>query len=111
MVDGPLVSVIALCYNHSRFVVECLESIRTQTYQPLHIILIDDQSKDNSVALIEEWIGTHHVTCTFIKHTTNKGICKSLNEGLSLARGKYISIIATDDVWLPEKLEHQVPIM
>ena len=111
MVDKPLVSVIALCYNHSRFVAECLESIRNQTYQHLQLIVIDDESKDDSVALIEEWISTHDVTCTFIKHTTNKGICKSLNEGLALARGKYISIIGTDDVWLPDKLEHQVPVM
>jgi glycosyltransferase involved in cell wall biosynthesis len=111
VVDGPLVSVIALCYNHSRFVVECLESIRKQTYQHLQLIVIDDESKDDSVAIIEEWISTHDVTCTFIKHTTNRGICKTVNEGLALARGKYISIIGTDDVWLPDKLEHQVPIM
>lgn len=107
----PLVSVITVCYNHSRFVVECLESIRQQTYQDVQLIIIDDCSKDNSVALIRDWIKTHKVKCVFIAHTKNKGLCKTLNEALNYADGKYISMIATDDVWMLDKIENQVEQM
>ena len=41
----------------------------------------------------------------------NKGICRSLNEALSVANGKYISMVASDDVWLPDKMERQVEIL
>ena len=52
----PLVSVIALCYNHARFVLECLESIRHQSYKNTELIIVDDCSRDNSVELIRNWI-------------------------------------------------------
>jgi len=108
MQDDPLVSVIALCYNHSRYVIECLESIRTQTYKNVQLIVLDDCSRDNSVERIQQWISDHSVDCFFIEHRANKGICKTLNEGMRHAKGRYISLIATDDIWMPDKLEHQV---
>lgn len=107
----PVVSVIALCYNHERFVVECLESIRNQTFTDMELIILDDCSCDRSVAITETWIRDHRISCRFIKHTENRGICRSLNEALSHATGKYVALIATDDVWLPTKLEHQVGVM
>jgi glycosyltransferase involved in cell wall biosynthesis len=106
--DYPVVSVIALCYNHSRYVLECLESIRAQTYEKVQVILLDDCSRDTSVELIEQWMSDHSVEWMFIKHRTNKGICKTLNEGMRHAKGKYIALIGTDDIWLSDKLEHQV---
>ncbi|MDQ3686912.1 MAG: glycosyltransferase [Acidobacteriota bacterium] len=104
----PLVSVIAMCYNHSRFVVECLESIRLQTYKNTELIIMDDCSEDNSVEIIKAWIEENGVRCVFIPHTENKGICKTLNEALSHARGKYVMTISTDDVCLPDRLESHV---
>ena len=106
--NSPLVTAIAVCYNHSRFVVECLESIRNQTYRSIQLIIIDDCSTDNSVVLIRDWIDRHKTECTFIAHRKNQGICKTLNEALRLANGKYISMIAADDVWMLDKIEHQV---
>src|SRR5678815_3959281 len=111
MENYPLVSVIALCYNHSRYVLECLESIRAQTYKNVQVILLDDFSRDSSVGLIEQWISDHSIEWIFIKHLANKGICKTLNEGMYHATGKYIALIATDDVWMPDKLHHQVKEM
>lgn len=104
----PLVSVIALCYNHARFVLECLESIRHQSYKNTELIIVDDCSRDNSVELIRNWIAENEVKCVFIAHGENKGICKSLNEALSHANGKYVMPIATDDVCLPDRLETHV---
>lgn len=108
--SSPLVSVIALCYNHAQYVVECLESIRKQTYQSIELLIIDDCSKDNSIEVIKEWIAKHHVNCTFIPHAVNLGICKTLNEALSHIKGKFVAITSTDDVWLEDKLEQQIKV-
>lgn len=109
--DLPLVTIIALCYNHEKYVVECLEHIRAQTYTNTELIIMDDCSRDRSAFIISDWIEKNEVSCTFIAHTRNVGICKSLNEALSRTQGEHISMIATDDTWEPEKIEHQVAIM
>lgn len=108
---SPLVTVFVGCYNHARFVVEALESVRLQTYPNIQLIIWDDCSQDNSVDVIEDWIRQHNVRCTFLAHKTNLGICKSLNEALYISKGKYISGVAADDVWLPDKTSRQVKIM
>lgn len=108
---NPLVTVIACCYNHSAFLVESLESIRQQTYPHVQLIIIDDASHDDSDAIITNWIAEHRMPCTYRRHQTNKGICKTLNEALSHAKGKYVSFLATDDLLALDKLEHQVNIM
>ena len=107
----PLVSVFVGCYNHARFVIEALESVRLQTYPNIQLIIWDDCSQDNSVEVIEDWIRKHNVQCTFLAHKANLGICKSLNEVLSHSTGKYISGVAADDIWLPDKTSRQVQIM
>jgi glycosyltransferase involved in cell wall biosynthesis len=109
--DSPLVSVIVGCYNQSRFVVETLESIKAQTYKPTQLIIFDDYSSDDSAAIIEKWLQENRIDCTFIRHQKNQGICKSLNEALSVATGKYVSMVASDDIWLPDKITRQVEIM
>jgi len=107
----PLVTAFVGCYNHSRFVEECLDSVRHQTYPNLQVIIFDDGSKDNSVSVIDTWLKKHRLDWQFISHTRNVGICASLNEVLPLARGKYISMVAADDVWLPDKTARQVEMM
>lgn len=109
--NGPLVTVFVGCYNQSRFVEECLDSVRHQTYPNLQIIIFDDCSKDNSVSVINTWLKKRRLDWQFIPHTRNMGICGSLNEVLRLAHGKYISMVAADDVWLPDKTARQVAMM
>ena len=110
ILELPLVTVIACCYNHERFAVECLEGIRNQTYSNIQLIITDDCSKDRSVEVIEDWIKTHEVKCRFIKHTENQGLPKTLNEALVFAEGKYVSIISTDDVWMLKFIEKRVKV-
>jgi len=104
----PLVSVIAVCFNHSRFLAECLDSIRNQTYKNVQLLIIDDCSTDSSVLTIRDWISRTKMDCTFLVHKENMGVCSTLNEALSYANGKYVAMIATDDIWMPEKLARQV---
>jgi glycosyltransferase involved in cell wall biosynthesis len=110
-VATPRVTVIATCFNHKRFLVDCLESIRAQTYQNVELIILDDRSTDGSPDLIDDWLRTTGVNARFIAHGKNMGICRSRNEALRHATGKYVATISTDDVWLPEKLAVQTEMM
>ena len=107
----PLVSAIVLNYNHARFVIDCLDTVKAQDYPNLEIIVNDDASKDDSVALIEAWLAKTNIPHQFIKNKTNQGVCRSLNNTLKIARGKYVSGIAADDVWLPGKLRTKVEML
>ena len=105
--DFP-VTVIAMCFNHERFLIECLESIRFQTSQNFQLIVTDDCSRDGSAELIEVWLKKYRPDALFLRHQKNVGICKTLNEALSHAKGEYISMIATDDIWESFKIERQL---
>jgi glycosyltransferase involved in cell wall biosynthesis len=107
----PVVTAFVGCYNHSRFVEECLDSVRNQTYPNLQVIIFDDCSADSSVLVIDTWLKKHRINWHFIRHKRNIGICASLNEVLRLARGKYVCMIAADDVWLPDKTARQVEMI
>lgn len=103
----PLVSVICLCYNHSQFLWEGLDSVRSQTYPHLEIIVVDDASTDNSPALLQQY-QKQHPEIKLILHRQNTGNCRAFNEALALAAGEYIIDFATDDVLLPGRVTEQV---
>ena len=100
--EKPLVSVVIPCYNHEKFVQDCIQSVIDQTYENIELIIIDDGSKDNSVKVIQELADKYGFT--FI-HRPNKGLSATLNEGIRLSKGKYFSAIASDDILFLEKIE------
>lgn len=104
----PLVTVIATCFNHERYVVESLESIRAQTYPNIQLIVADDASTDGSVELIRDWARETATVCTFVFHEENQGVCRTRNDALAHARGDYVAGISTDDLWLPGRIAVQV---
>lgn len=104
-------SAIVLCYNHAKFVTECLEGVRLQNYPNLELIVNDDASRDDSAAIIQAWLSRNAIPHRFLRNETNRGVCRSLNNALLHARGKYISGIAADDIWLSGKLLAQVGTM
>jgi glycosyltransferase involved in cell wall biosynthesis len=103
--EKPLVSLFVVCYNHARFVYKALESARKQTYQNIELIILDDCSSDRSVEIIENWIVEHQVNCKFIKHPTNVGVVRSLNECIRISSGKFVSFFAADDCIFNNKTE------
>lgn len=105
--DPPLVTVIALCYNHAPYLRECLASVRMQTYPNIELIIIDDSSTDGSAELIRVFVASNPGT-TVIFHEHNEGNCRAFNEALRLARGKFVVDLACDDVLLPDRLARQV---
>lgn len=109
--ESPVVTVIALCFNHTQFLHECLSSIAAQTQQDFQLIVTDDCSQDNSADLIQTWLTAHRPDAIFIRHNHNVGLCKTLNEALAHSKGEFISMIATDDAWEPDKIERQLTEM
>lgn len=110
MSDQPLVSIVAVCYNHAQFVVETLDSIKAQTYPNIELLIMDDCSSDDSVAVIKDWIERHDYDCTLVAHQENQGLCKTLNESLSILKGKYFQLVACDDTLLETKIATQVAL-
>lgn len=103
----PIVTVVCLCFNHEKFVLECLESIENQTYTNIELIVVDDFSQDGSVALIAEYLSNKpHIT--FLRNTLNLGSTKSFNQALRLAKGTLIMDLAADDVLLQTAIEDLV---
>jgi len=107
----PLVTVGLICYNHARFVVEALDSIRAQAYPSLHLVVVDDCSSDDSAKVIREWLNMHWPTAVFVAHEINTGVCRSVNDVLANAKGKYIRCLAADDRWAPDTLPRQIEVM
>jgi glycosyltransferase involved in cell wall biosynthesis len=103
----PLVSIICLCYNHERFLRQALDSVLAQIYPRVEVIVVDDLSKDNSVAIIQEYVAAHP-QIHFIQHTQNQGNCRSFNEAFAMSKGEFIIDFATDDVLHPERVAKQV---
>lgn len=105
--DFPLVTVICLCYNHERFVKEAVESVLSQTYPSIQIIIVDDASTDNSRNVIDE-IARQNSQIEYLPLGKNIGNCAAFNRGLRLAKGKFVVDFATDDVMLPNRIARQV---
>ncbi len=106
----PTVSVICLCYNHARFIVEALDSVLAQTYVPVELIIVDDASSDGSAAVIQKWLESHP-GILFIQQPVNLGNCRAFNLGLKRATGKYIIDLAGDDRLTPHRVERGVAVM
>lgn len=104
----PLVSVIIPSYNHEIYIEKSLRSVLEQTYKNIEIIVIDDGSKDNTVNLLKELQKNNHF---ILESQENMGVCKTLNKAISISKGKYIAILASDDYWDLTKIEKQVKVL
>ena len=108
--NKPLVSVIIPAYNHEKYIIDCLKSVINQTYSNIQIIVINDGSTDSTERVIKEFINSTNSNINFISKR-NEGICKTLNKGLNIAKGKYISCLASDNMFAPQMIEKEVEFM
>lgn len=108
----PMVSIIIPCYNHEKFIIRTLESVIADNYPNKEIILINDGSKDESDAVIRQWLSAaaQKELVTYINRA-NKGICATLNEMIGLAKGKYILPLASDDCLYGNNIAKRVAIL
>ena len=78
--EKSLVSVICVCYNQGSFIRETLESALKQTYDRVELIVVDDNSEDDSLKEIDQ-VKQAHPPIQFIQNETNQGYCKAFNQG------------------------------
>lgn len=104
------VSVVVPSYNHARFVERALRSIFEQTLAPAELIVIDDGSADDSPRVVERVLRDCPFSCQVIARP-NRGLCATLNEGLSLSRGEFFAYLGSDDLWLPDFLRARVSLL
>ena len=107
MQENPLVSIICLAFNHEKYVVETLNSVVEQNYQPIELIIVDDCSTDNTKLVINNWL-LSHPEVQFIVNEANRGNTKSFNNALKFAKGEYIIDLAADDLIVPNGIELQI---
>jgi len=100
----PEVSVIIPTFDCGAYIGEAIESVLKQTYQDFEIIIVDDGSTDNT----RELVSSFHDERLQYRYQENRGASDARNTGIKASRGKYISFLDADDVWLPLKLELQV---
>jgi len=105
-----LVSVLIPSYNHEKFISETIESVLNQNFRDLELIIIDDYSSDKSPEIIKKYKEIDDRIKVFF-HNENKGISKTENELINLARGKYIAFLNSDDIWREDKLEKQLKVL
>src|SRR5262245_43588983 len=100
------VSVIVPCFNAEAFLPETLRSVCSQTWQHLHVLVVNDGSTDLTAEIAKEW--SRRDTRVRLLNKTNGGLSAARNLGLDHARGKYVAFIDGDDLWHPSKIEKHV---
>ncbi len=101
----PAVSVVIPVYNHEKFVVEALDSVRAQTWSDWELIVIDDGSTDQSWSVLQEYLHRYRDDRIRLFRQSNAGSHATLNKGLTMARSPYVTILNSDDRYVPERLQ------
>lgn len=103
MNNFPLVSVIMPTYNHAKFIEQAIISVLNQTYKNFEIIIIDNNSNDNTQAIVKKYKKNYKIRSFLI---SNDGVIgKSRNYGIIKAKGNFVAFLDSDDYWYSNKLE------
>lgn len=105
--NKPLVSAVMATYNNADFIVEAIESVLTQDYRNLELIIVDDGSTDGTPDILAAYAEDPRVTMI---RQENQGQTVAKNAGLARSRGKYVAFCDSDDYWLPGKIGKQVEV-
>ena len=108
--DTPVtVSVIMPAYNAERYIEAAIRSVMCQSLESWELIVIDDCSRDATVAVAER-LAREDPRIRVLRNEENLGVAKTRNKGLDLCRGDYAALLDSDDLWYPEKLASQVAL-
>lgn len=113
MTNEPLVSIITPFLNAEKFFDECIESVLRQTYTHWELLLVDDGSSDKSTQIARRYANKYPEKIFYREHQhhQNRGASASRNLGIQTSKGKLIAFLDSDDIYLPQKLEVQVPLL
>lgn len=101
--EKPIISIIVPVYNVEQYIAKCLASIQAQTFSNFEAILVDDGSPDNCGKICDAFAATD--TRFRVIHQVNGGLSNARNSGLSVAKGKYIGFVDSDDSIAPDMYE------
>ena len=104
--DQSIVSIIIPCYNRADYIAQTVESVLNQTYPNIELIVVDDGCTDNSRDILEQY--SDRITILEHPGRANRGQSAAINLGLRQARGTFIAILDSDDLFNPEKIDLQV---
>lgn len=107
-IPPPVISVCIPSYNNGQFIARTCESVLNQTYGNFEIIVCDDHSSDNTVAVVK---GISDPRIKLVENPVNLGMGENWNKALSYARGKYVKLLCGDDILYPDCLALQTRAM
>jgi glycosyltransferase involved in cell wall biosynthesis len=108
-INSELISVVMSAYNHAHYVGAAIESVLAQSHKNIEFLIADDGSSDGTVEEINKF---YDPRITFLAFDANRGACAATNELIAMARGQYICIMNSDDIWCSvDKLRYQIGIL
>ncbi|WP_294174292.1 glycosyltransferase family 2 protein [uncultured Sphingomonas sp.] len=109
---SPRVSCIIIFLDEERFLGQAIDSVLAQTVSDWELILVDDGSTDRSEEVARSYVAAHAQRVRYVTHPgrKNRGMSASRNLGLRHARGEYVAFLDGDDIWLADKLAHQLSL-
>ena len=105
----PKVSIIVPVYNAGRFLEQTLQSVIQQDFTDWELLLVNDCSTDNSVEIIHQHKEDRRIR--LINLEKNSGAAVARNQGIKMARGRFLAFLDSDDLWMPDKLSKQLDFM
>jgi len=101
----PRITVLMPVHNGEAYLREAIESILSQTFTDFELLIIDDASTDDSVAIVQSFTDSR---IRLVRNRMNLGVALTLNKGIDLARGNYIARMDADDISLPRRFQAQL---
>ena len=105
-----LVSIVMPAHNSEGSLRESVQSVVAQIYKEWELIIVDDASRDNTLAVATQF-ASDEPRIRVMRLEQNVGVAEARNRGINAARGQYLAFLDSDDLWLPNKLETQIGFM
>lgn len=109
-----IISVLVPVYNHQKYVEYCLESVKNQKNCNIELLICDDCSSDMSYEIVKNWVNKNSISfqkVKLIRNEVNLGVAKTCNKMINMSSGKFVKIIASDDMLVPDSLEKYIMFM
>jgi len=110
MINGPPVSVIICAYNAEKYLEKTINSVLSQTYKNIEVLIIDDASTDSTFQIIQK-AAENDERIRYVKLSENSGIANARNIGLENAKYDWVSFLDADDLASPEMIEKQINLL
>ncbi|MDD3369025.1 MAG: glycosyltransferase family 2 protein [Lachnospiraceae bacterium] len=104
-----MISIIVPVYNAEKYIAHTIQMVQNQSYADWELLLVNDGSKDGSVAVIEEYLSDSRIH--LLQMPQNGGAARARNMGIEMAHGRYLAYLDADDVWMADKLEKELAFL